>query len=399
MVNPDLESDAILNPDVRAKDVKNTSFAKTIRELRIVILLLVNIAIWVVFNFLTDGVVLTARNLSILSVQMSVTAIIAIGMTLLLIAKEIDLSAGAAMALIIVVIFQLQVTHQISTPVTLLVAIGCGGFVGMLSGLLRVTLLIPSFIITLAGFSWLRGLAFIVADAQTLAGASESFYVLANNYIPVRVSALIIVLIAVIYTVQLARPVLATDTKLKISRAVDICRLLTLLVFVIGAYLTFTSYRGLPFPTFLVIVIALFIQWMLSSTDLGRHVYAVGGNEAAAKRVGINVKQVTVILFVIMGMLVAVAAIVQGSLLDAAPPAIGDLIALNAISAAIIGGTNLFGGHGSITGTVAGSMLMASIANGLSLIGVNSFKQMIATGLILLVAVAIDALGAPRRVR
>ena len=162
-------------------------------------------------------------------------------------------------------------------------------------------------------------------------------------------------------------------------------------LFSLGAVWVFGTYRGLPYPTLILLVLAGSIHWITRATDVGRHIYAVGGNPEAAKRVGINVPLITVLLFVAMGVLTGIAAVVQSSLLDAAPPGIGELLALNAISAAIIGGTNLFGGQGTVPGAVAGAMLMASISNGLSLAGVTTFYQMVATGLILLIAVSLDA--------
>lgn len=383
--------------DVRASDVRNTSLAATVRDLRLIILFCLTAVAWIVFHFATGGYVLTPRNLSILSVQMSVTAIIAIGMTLLLIAREIDLSAGAAMAMIIVVIFQLQVVLDVSTLLTICAALALGAAIGLLHGLIRIRLMIPSFIITLAGVSWIRGVAFIIPDAQTLSGSSKSFYMLSNSQLPPAISGALVVIIALIFVRSCVKKMRTRQPKLAISRTVERLQLALVVLVSAGALWVFTSYRGLPYPTLLLIVLTGVFHWLTTSTDFGRYVYAIGGNDEAAKRVGINVKLITVLLFVIMGLLTATAAIVQGALLDAAPPGLGDLVALNAISAAIIGGTNLFGGQGSMVGTVAGAMLMASIANGLSLLGVNSFKQMVATGAVLLIAVGIDALTAKKR--
>ncbi|RUW70017.1 hypothetical protein [Mesorhizobium sp. M2A.F.Ca.ET.067.02.1.1] len=383
--------------DVRASDIRNTSLAATIRDLRLVILFSLTAIAWVVFHFATGGYVLTARNLSILSVQMSVTAIVAIGMTLLLIAKEIDLSAGAAMALIIVVIFQLQVEMGASTLVTICAALALGAAIGVLHGLVRVWLTIPSFIITLAGVSWIRGVAFLIPDAQTLSGLSNSFHMLANSQLPPIISGALVVTIGLVLVSNCITKMRAKQSKLAISRTVERLQFALVILLSLGSLWVFTSYRGLPYPTLFLIVLTFVFHWVTRGTDFGRYVYAIGGNAEAAKRVGINVNLITVLLFVIMGLLTAIAAIVQGSLLDAAPPGIGDLLALNAISAAIIGGTNLFGGQGSMVGTVAGAALMASIANGLSLLGVNSFTQMVATGAVLLFAVGIDALTAKKR--
>ena len=151
---------ATVQPDARAGDKRDTSIAADLRDLRLLLLLGFTILVCLAFHFIfTDGYVLTPRNLSTLSVQMTVTAILAIGMTLLLIAREIDLSAGAVLAVVIVAIFQFQVSADFGTPLTVVLALAFGAAIGLLHGLIRVWLLIPSFIITLAGFSWIRGVA------------------------------------------------------------------------------------------------------------------------------------------------------------------------------------------------------------------------------------------------
>jgi D-xylose transport system permease protein len=376
--------------DARATDVRHTSLAANLRDLRLVMLLGFTIIVWIVFHFIfTDGFVLTARNLSTLSVQMTVTAILAIGMTLLLIAREIDLSAGAVMALIIVLIFQLQLPYSMGTGMTVFLVLLIGAGIGFLHGIIRVGLLIPSFIITLAGFSWIRGMAFIIPDGQTLAGAPESFYAISNSEVSPFFSGVLIALVGAMLVWRSIAKILKKAEKLPVTRVLEAAQLSLLILFLVGAYWVFTNHRGLPYPTLLLVCLAAALHFIAVQTNIGRHIYAVGGNPEAAKR--INVPLMIVLLFMAMGVLTAIAGVVQSSLLDAAPPGIGELLALNAISAAIIGGTNLFGGQGTIPGAVAGAMLMASISNGLSLAGVNTFYQMVATGLILLVAVGIDS--------
>ena len=386
--------------DARAGDKRHTSMAADLRDLRLLLLLAFTIIVCLAFHFIfTDGFVLTARNLSTLSVQMTVTAILSIGMTLLLIAREIDLSAGAVLAAVIVVIYQLQVTADIGTLLTIVLALGFGAAIGLLHGLIRIWLLIPSFIITLAGFSWIRGVAFLIPDGQTLAGASNSFYAISNSEIPPAPSGILVVLLAVYPIWSSLKSTLGSRDKPTITRVVSAGRLVLISVFAIAAFLVFTSHRGIPYPTLLLAVIAVALHWIMRSTDYGRHVYAVGGNPEAGKRVGINVRAIIVSLFVLMGLLTGTAAVVQASLLDAGPPGIGEFLALNAISAAIIGGTNLFGGQGSVPGAVAGALLMASISNGLSLAGVNTFYQMVATGLILMLAVGVDSMSRRSQIR
>ena len=304
--------------------MRRTSLASSRRDLRLVLLLGVTVVVWLAFHFIfTDGFVLTPRNLSTLSVQMTVTAILAMGMTMLLIAREIDLSAGAVMALVMVLVFQFQITLGLSATSTVLLALAAGAVVGLLHGALRVWLLIPSFIITLAGFSWLRGVAYIIPDGQTLAGASDGFYRISNSEVPPIASAALIVLVAVPLVGRAGFRMLSTGEKPTLTRVMEVIQFAQLLAFALGAAWAFYNHRGLPYPTLLLGVLAFGLHWLMQNTDFGRHVYAVGGNPEAAKRVGINVRLIVVLLFVFMGILTGFAAVVQASLLDAAPPGIG----------------------------------------------------------------------------
>ena len=379
--------------NARERDLKNSTLAADIRKIRLLLLTFATILIWLAFDLvLTDGFVLTPRNLTSLSVQMTVTCILAIGMTWLLVAREIDLSAGAVMALVIIVIFQLQVVYEVGTFITLIVAFATGILLGLINGSIRIVLLVPSFVVTLAGFSWIRGMAFIVSEGQTHAGASESFYLISNSYLPPVYSVVLILLAGGYFTFKALWQILSGQPKLPISRLLDWLQLLVILGATIGSTLVFYIYRGLPFPVVILLILILVANWISTNTTFGRYIYALGGNPMAARRVGISISIMTIGLFSLMGAFTALAGVIQASLLDAGPPGIGQLLALNAISAAIIGGTSLFGGYGSIWGTVIGSLMMASIANCLSLAGVNTFYQMVATGIILIITIAVDSL-------
>ena len=379
--------------NARERDLKNSTLAADIRKIRLLLLTFATILIWLAFDLVwTDGFVLTPRNLTSLSVQMTVTCILAIGMTWLLIAREIDLSAGAVMALVIVVIFQLQIVYEVGTFITLIVAFATGILLGLINGSIRIVLLVPSFVVTLAGFSWIRGVAFIVSEGQTHAGANESFYLISNSYLPPVYSVVLILLAGGYFTFKALWQILSGQPKLPISRLLDWLQLLVILGATIGSTLVFYIYRGLPFPVVILLVLILVANWISTNTTFGRYIYALGGNPMAARRVGISISLMTIGLFSLMGAFTALAGVIQASLLDAGPPGIGQLLALNAISAAIIGGTSLFGGYGSIWGTVIGSLMMASIANCLSLAGVNTFYQMVATGIILIITIAVDSL-------
>jgi D-xylose transport system permease protein len=346
---------------------------------------------WIVFHVLTDGVFITPRNLSNLSVQMSITALVAIGVAWLLIAREIDLSSGSLLGLVTVATVYVQVRAGWSTGMAIAVGLLLGMAVGALQGFFTVKLRIPSFIVTLAGFSYLRGAAYVVTGATTLSGTNESFYSIANNNVPT-----VVVLVAagtalVAGLLWLRRRRAATHGVGRPRRLVAVVAAVALVGATAVVVWTFASYGGLPIPVAILTAVAVLATYVSRNTAFGRHIYAIGGNPQAARRAGIDVGRVIIVLFIIAGVLVAIGGILQASRLDGGPPTVGMFLALDAISAAVIGGTSLFGGHGSIPGAVLGALLLASIQNGLSLMGVNTFYQYIAIGLILLAAVAIDS--------
>lgn len=373
------------------RDMKKLN-AHDIQQYRTILLFTCTIGVWFVFHvFFTNGVLFTPRNLSALAVQMTVTTILAVGMTWLLVAREIDLSVGATLSLVMVVTFQMFLQGQGSLLLVIPAVLVLGTIVGILQGAVRVFIGVPSFVVTLAGFSWIRGASYIISDGQTRSGAPDAYYAISNSFISPGFSVGLVAIMAVYIIFRLLR----SRRQMQDSGPAPLSLLLLIAFATVMACVmawAFYSWRGMPYPVILMAAVVLLSDWISRDTTFGRYIYAIGGNPEAARRSGIPVPVITLGLFAIMGFLAGVAATVQGSLLDAAPPNIGELLALSAISAAVIGGTNLFGGYGSIPGTVGGALLMASIANGLSLAGVNTFYQMVATGLILVVAVSIDSI-------
>lgn len=373
------------------RDMKKLN-AHDIQQYRTILLFTCTIGVWFVFHVsFTNGVLFTPRNLSALAVQMTVTTILAVGMTWLLVAREIDLSVGATLSLVMVVTFQMFLQGQGSLLLVIPAVLVLGTIVGILQGAVRVFIGVPSFVVTLAGFSWIRGASYIISDGQTRSGAPDAYYAISNSFISPGFSVGLVAIMAVYIIFRLLR----SRRQMQDSGPAPLSLLLLIAFATVMACVmawAFYSWRGMPYPVILMAAVVLLSDWISRDTTFGRYIYAIGGNPEAARRSGIPVPVITLGLFAIMGFLAGVAATVQGSLLDAAPPNIGELLALSAISAAVIGGTNLFGGYGSIPGTVGGALLMASIANGLSLAGVNTFYQMVATGLILVVAVSIDSI-------
>ena len=171
------------------------SITVEVRAWRLLGLLFVTFLIWIAFNFWTDGIFLTSRNLSNLSIQMTITSLLSIGITWLLVAREIDLSVGAILAVSAVVALKLQVKADLSTVPTILAVLLIGIAIGALQGSLRIFIGIPSFIVTLAGFSWLRGTAYVISGAETVSGTNQYFYHIANSYLPPKISVILLIVI------------------------------------------------------------------------------------------------------------------------------------------------------------------------------------------------------------
>ncbi|WP_421671805.1 sugar ABC transporter permease [Saccharopolyspora spinosa] len=342
-----------------------------------------------VFQQVTGGVFVTPRNLTNLSVQVSVTALVALGVTWLLVARQIDLSSGALIALIAVMIAQSEVIHGWGFGVTVAVAIGIGLFSGLVNGVLVTAVGIPAFIATLGAFSYLRGAGYLISDGSTVSGLGSTMFTLGNGGLSPLPSVILIFVLAAAVLVYRGRRMIA-DVRRSGFRA---SQLLSLVAICLGAFLAlwaFGLYQGIPYPVLLVLVAVAVASFVASQTRFGRHIYAVGGNPEAARRTGIKTKRILVVLFVVAGLLTSIGALIQAARLDAGPPSTAELMEMAAISAAVIGGTSLFGGRGTIGGTMLGAFLTGSIANGLSLAGVNTFWQLVATGLLLVAAVATD---------
>jgi D-xylose transport system permease protein len=356
------------------------------------------VIVWVVFNQLTDGVFLTSRNLSNLSVEASVTALVALGVAALIITRELDLSVGSAVGVVVVLTVYGQVVHGWSTGLAIVVAIGLGLAIGAINGTMTALVRVPSFIVTLAAFSYLRGAAYSITNGQTYSGTNDGFIEIANGYLamaPLLIVAIVVGLLMAGRSAARWRRRQGADDAIELPTRSRVLRSGVALAVVLAAVVvvwTYLDFRGLPVPVAIWIAVAVILGVGAKHTAFGRHCYAIGGNPEAARRAGINVERIVIVLFLMSGVLAAVSGLIQASLLDAGPPTAGLLLPLDAISAAVVGGTSLFGGQGSVVGVVLGTVLLASILNGLSLMAVNSFVTYVVSGVVLLIAVCADAL-------
>jgi D-xylose transport system permease protein len=366
------------------------------------------IAIWVIFAFLTEGVFLTARNLSNLFVQTVTTAILAIGMVLVIVTGHIDLSVGSVLgfagAVCAMCMIKLEWGVVPSVAVTLAVGLAIGAWHGFWVAYRKV----PAFIVSLASMLAFRGLIIGITGGQTQGlemapeAVADRFKLIGQGYLPTLGQAVegqlhdtslyLVMVVIVLFVVGALRrrrarqqygfevlPVHVEALKLGfISAAIGL----------FGAIMV--VYLGIPWAVIFVLVLMVVFSFVAEDTTFGRHLYAIGGNPDAARLSGINVARHTFGLFMLMGLMTAIAGIVYTARLNAATTSAGQNAELDAIASAVIGGTSLMGGEGTIFGAIVGALVMTSLDNGMSLMNLDITYQYVIKGLILLLAVWID---------
>ncbi|HEY5944100.1 MAG TPA: inner-membrane translocator [Kofleriaceae bacterium] len=345
----------------------------------------------------TRGVFLTEGNIATLLTQSSVLLVIAVGMTMVILIRGIDLSVGAGVALTGVVAALCQIKLGLPAPVAIAAAVGVGALIGAAHGWLT-WLGIPAFIVTLAGFKYYRGSAILLANAKGLSPMHDDFAVLAGS-VPV-VTTWLIILGAlgagIALTLRDAQRrkhygLPPTTTGVVIARVVGQLLLAGLLLVVFGA-------RGVPVPVLVAGAVALLGIFITKRTRFGRHLYAIGGNPEAARLSGIDVHRTTIAVYMIMGVLTALAGVLLAARVNGVTPGSqGNLLELDAVTAVVVGGTSLLGGRGQVVGTVLGTLVFATLANGMNLMRIDSNWQMVCTGGVLIVAVLFDVLSKGKR--
>jgi D-xylose transport system permease protein len=340
--------------------------------------------VWLVFFLTTDGIFLSDRNLINLMRQTSITAMVALGMLVVIAQGEIDLSVGSFLGLCATVIALME-THAAYPPfVTILVALLLGAVVGAWNGAWVARLGVPAFVVTLGGMLAFRGVSLALSGGRTVSGIRDDIRFLGEAFVT-GPSLWVFLLAAVVLALMPLRQVFDTAHQ----RRAIVTTVVGVAGVVVMAWATL-SYRGLPMPVALTLTVAALLAWVLRNTVWGRHVYAVGGNRVAARLAGIRIGMHIMSAYILIGVLTALGALMFVGRLGAAPPEAGYFLELNAISAVVIGGASLYGGSGTVPGVLLGALLMQSLSNGLSLMNVPSSYQNITSGLVLILAVYLD---------
>jgi D-xylose transport system permease protein len=339
------------------------------------------LVIWVVFLFTTDGTFLTPRNLSLLARQMAVTSILAVGMVLVIVAGQIDLSVGAMTGFLGAVAAITFANKGWPLALAFAAALALGAFVGLLQGSLVAFLRIPPFIVTLGGMLLFQGMLLGFTGGISVT-PPRAFLLVGQSYVPKPVGLGLAALVAVALLALGVRSAGATRFRYAFFAALAL-----------GFPAVMNAYEGIPLPVLLVLVLALVLSVVALHTPFGRHLYAIGGNRDAAFYSGIAIERHIVGVFTLMGLLAGVAGIVLTARVGSASADAGRMMELDAIAAAVIGGTSLLGGQGTVWGALLGALVMASLDNGMSLMNTEAFWQPIIKGLILVAAVAVDMAG------
>lgn len=372
---------------------------ENIREYGMYIALFVIMAI---FTIATDGLFISSRNISNLLNQTGYIAVLAVGMTLVIVIRHIDLSVGflagflGAVAAIALVFWKMPVSVVI--PLVLLL----GVLAGLITAFLVAQLKIPSFVASLAGWLIYRGAILLVtAGTGTIIIPNDAFNAIGNGYIPdpfpiiagVHNLTIFIGLLAIVFF-------FITEIRGRIKKLaynfevlpLDMFILKLIFITVLMGAITWvlSGYNGLSWTVVIVLLVTLAYHFVTTQTVLGRHIYAIGGNPEAAELSGIRVKNLIYVVFGSMGMLSALSGILFTSRLQSATTTAGTLFELDAIAAAYVGGVSAAGGVGKVIGSIIGALVMTSLTSGMNLMGIDISLQYIVRGAVLAAAVIFD---------
>ncbi|WP_448375113.1 sugar ABC transporter permease [Fervidobacterium sp.] len=357
-------------------------------------------AIMLIFTILTNGLFFSSRNISNLFNQMGYIAVLAVGMTLVIVIRHIDLSVGF-MAGFLGAIAARMLREGIPVLPTILVVLTLGTVFGLVNGFWVAKVGLPAFVATLAGMLIFRGALLVFTQATgTIIVSNDAFNAIGNGYIPdiMKIgdvhflSLLIGFSIIVLYILGEVR---TRNNKLKynfevLSLHMFVLKLLFVSAIIFYVFWTLANYNGLSWTFVITLTITYAYHVLTTKTVLGRHIYAVGGNPEAAKLSGIDVRKITLFVFGSMGFLTAISGILYTSRLQSATPDAGTLFELDAIAAAYVGGVSAAGGVGKVMNSLIGALVMASLINGMNLLGVGISLQYIIRGGVLIAAVVFD---------
>jgi D-xylose transport system permease protein len=356
--------------------------------------------IWIIFQSQNDRF-LTSINLTNLMLQITATGLISVGVVYVLLLGEIDLSVGAVSGLCAAVMAVLNVKHGWNPYLAIAAGVLAGTAIGLFQGAVFTSFGIPSFVVTLAGLlAWQGALLYVLGDTGTINITDSKITGLANTFYSDAVGwtmALVAIGLYAAATLWAWRErVVAGLADRQLTGPV--IRIVVVAAAVIAAVAILNSDRGVPLAVLILVGFVAGMEYLARRTRFGRHVYAVGGSAEAARRAGINIHAIRIIVFAIASSMAAIGGIMQASRLLAVNQGSGgsDLLLL-AIAGPVIAGTSLFGGRGSVWSALLGALVIGSISNGMDLLALESSVKFMVTGGVLLAAVIVDAIARRQR--
>jgi D-xylose transport system permease protein len=365
--------------------------------------IVIGLALIVAFFYTKNENFLTAGNFTNLMTQMAGVTTIAIGVVFVLLLGEIDLSIAYVAGVAGVLVAQLQVPDghwEVKGVVAIAIAVTITALIGAVQGSFVAYVGVPSFVVTLAGLLFWQGvILYRIGEAGVIIIEDTRINDVANYFFSDRAGLLIAAIGSGLFALSTLAGVVGrrrhgihTDNLVLV-----VAKLVFVGAVLFGAVIWANKERGFPLAFVLVIILLVFWTWVAERTTFGRHVYAVGGNAEAARRAGINVARIRVYVFMISGLMAGFGGVILAARLNSVDlNAGGGTLLLDAISAAVIGGTSLFGGRGRVISALLGALVISTVGNGIDLLGYSSAIKYMVTGLILLAAVTLDAVSRRR---
>jgi putative multiple sugar transport system permease protein len=379
----------------------NKMLGQNIREWGMYIALLIIMAF---FTITTKGIFLSSRNIGNLINQTGYIAVLAVGMTLVIIISHIDLSVGYLSGFLGAVAATAMESWHLPVYASIPIVVALGILAGMFTGFLVGQMKIPAFVATLAGWLGYRGALQLVTMAKgTIVITNNTFNAIGNGYIPdipdmgflpgvhkfTLILGVFVIIFFIISAINKRRKMRSYNFKV-VPIHFFIIKLIFLSVLIGAITWVLAGYRGLSWTAVVVLIVLIVYHFIMTRTVLGRHVYAVGGNPEAAELSGISVTKITYVVFCSMGMLAALSGILYASRFKSATTTAGTLFELDAIAAAFVGGVSPSGGIGKVTGSIVGAFVMMSLTSGMNLMGIDISYQYIVRALVLVAAVVFD---------
>lgn len=358
------------------------------------------VAILIFLNFYTKGISLTPLNVTNLVLQNAYVLVLAIGMLLVILTGNIDLSVGSVAALVGAICAILIKDFNVNWLVATLICLGIGALIGAFQGYWIAYIKIPAFIVTLAGMLLFRGLTLVVLGGQTLGPFPETFNRISSGFIldffkgtGIHITTVVVGVLGsalYAYSVWYSRKKKAANLLPTNPLWLELATAVVLIGAINGFTYTLARYKGFPNIFILLFVLVALYTFITKKTAFGRHIYAIGGNYNAAKLSGVKAERVMFKVYINMGMIAAMSGLLYAARLNAATPKAGNLFELDAIAACYIGGASASGGVGTIIGAIVGGLIMGVINNGMSLASLSIDWQQVVKGAVLLLAVWFD---------